>query len=464
MTTLQFLGAVGTVTGSRHLLTLEGKKYLIDCGLFQGVKANRLKNRAPFPVDPAEIDKILLTHAHIDHTGYLPRLVKQGYGNTIHGTHATMDLVRILLPDSAHLQEEDARWANKKQFSKHTPALPLYTGRDAEKVFPLLRGHYYGEEIFLEDDVRLKFKNAGHILGSAFLDIKRLDGPHSKKILFSGDFGHPQRPILRDPTQVYNVDYLILEATYGNRLHPDSDPDSYLTRIINESMQRGGVLIIPAFSVGRTQTLLYTIRLLEKARKIPELDIFVDSPMAIRALDIYNKHISELNLAARKKYMRGEAIFQPKYLKICASVEESKEINKVKKNAIIISASGMITGGRILHHLAERLPDKRNTVLFIGYQAEGTRGRAILEGRKNIKIHGNKVPVKAHIEEISGYSGHGDYLEMLAWLSAFNKAPEKTFLVHGEPDAVEAMADHIRQTLGWEVVIPEEGRAYELDF
>ncbi len=464
MASIRFLGAVGTVTGSRHLLELEGKNYLIDCGLFQGLKANRLKNWEPFPIDPARIDQVLITHAHIDHTGYLPRLVKNGFAGEIHATHPTVDLIKILLPDSAHLQEEDARWANKKKFSRHSPALPLYTGADSEKVFPLLRGHHYGEDIFLEKDIRLKYKNAGHILGSSFLDIKRLDGPQSRKIVFSGDFGHPGRPILRDPAQIYNVDYLILESTYGNRLHPKSEPEQYITRIINESAQRGGVLVVPAFSVGRTQTLLYTIRKLEEEKKIPELDIFIDSPMAIKALEVYKKHVNELNLEARKMFLQGTEIFKPKYLKICTMVEESKAINTVKKNAVIISASGMMTGGRILHHMAERLPDRKNTVLFIGYQAEGTRGRAILEGRKNVKIHGQKVPVKAHIEEISGFSGHGDYLEMLAWLSAFNKPPKKTFLVHGETEAVRAMAGHIREQLGWEVVIPEEGKVYPLDF
>ena len=464
MAQLSFFGAAGTVTGSRFVLDVDKKKLLIDCGMFQGLKENRLRNWEPFPVNPAEFDHVFLTHAHIDHTGYLPRFCKGGFKGKVHSTHATRELCNIMLRDSAHLQEEDAKWANKRGFSKHKPALPLYTTEDAEKALGHFKSHFYGEDIYLNEKLRIKFKDAGHILGSSFIDIKRVDGEDSKKILFSGDFGRPGRPILREPVQVYNIDYLIVESTYGNRLHDDVDPNEELTRVINDSYHRKGVLVIPAFSVGRTQTLLYAIRELEEDRKIPEMSIFVDSPMAINATEVFKNRIHDLNLTARKKDIEGTDIFTPKNLHICKTRDESKAINTVKGGAIIISASGMATGGRILHHLTERLPDRRNTVLFIGYQAQGTRGRTLLEGNREVKIHGKKVAVQAKIENISGFSGHGDYNEILAWLSAFNKKPKKTFIVHGEEDASAAMADKIRSFLGWDVVVPQFGDNFELDF
>ena len=464
MAKLSFFGAVGTVTGSRFLLETDGKKLLIDCGMFQGLKENRLRNWDNFPVDPATIDHVLLTHAHIDHSGYLPRFCRQGFKGRIHCTYATRDLCEIMLKDSAHLQEEDAKWANKRGYSKHSPALPLYTTEDAENALKLFTPHYYGEEIFLNDKLRIKFKDAGHILGSSFIDIKRVDGENSKRILFSGDFGRPDRPVLREPVQVYNIDYLIVESTYGNRLHDDVDPNEELARVINESYRRKGVLVIPAFSVGRTQTLLYAIRELEEDRKIPEMSIFVDSPMAINSTEVFKKHINDLNLTARKKNIEGTEIFTPKNLHICKTTDESKAINRINGRAIIISASGMATGGRILHHLAERLPDRRNTVLFIGYQAQGTRGRSLLEGKNEVKIHGRKVTVKAAIKNISGFSGHGDYDEILAWLSAFNKKPQKTFIVHGEEESSAALADKIRSRFGWNVEVPKFADSFELDF
>ncbi len=464
MATITFWGAVGTVTGSRHQLELDGKKYLIDCGMFQGLKENRLRNWEPFPTAPYDFDKVFLTHAHIDHTGYLPRFVNEGFQGQVHCTYATRDLCEVMLHDSAHLQEEDAKWANKRGYSKHKPALPLYTVDDAEKAMKLFQPVHYGYEMYLNNSVRIKFKDAGHILGSSFIDIKRIDGRSSKKILFSGDFGRPDRPVLREPVQVYNVDYLILESTYGDRLHEDNDPYEELEKVINESYRRRGVLIIPSFSVGRTQTILYAIREMEKDNKIPVMPVYLDSPMAIRATEIFEGRINDLNLTARKKRLAGENIFRPEELHICKTVDESKAINRVSEKAIIISASGMVTGGRILHHLAYRLPESQNTVLFIGYQAKGTRGRTILEGKPEVKIHGQKVPVRARVESISGFSGHGDYQEIIAWLKAFNKKPKKTFIVHGEPEASQAMAEHIRQELNWETVIPKFGDHFELDF
>lgn len=463
MAKLTFLGATGTVTGSRYLLETAGKKILVDCGLFQGPKKIRLRNWDPFPVFPGEIDMMLLTHAHIDHSGYLPRLVKYGFSGPVYCTHATCELSGIMLRDSAHLQEEDAYWANKKGFSKHSPALPLYTGEDAEQAIKLLRPVNYGESIYLNDNTRIKFKDAGHILGSSVIDFKVQNGQKSRKIMFSGDLGRPSRPVLKEPVQVYNVDYLVIESTYGDRLHEHSQPDEELARVVNQSVERGGVLVIPSFSVGRTQTLLYVLRELEEANKIPSLPVYIDSPMAIRATEVFRDRIPDLNLESRVTNIEGTSIFQPKRLHSCKTREQSISINDVRSKAIIISASGMVTGGRILHHLAERLPGEHNTVLFIGYQAEGTRGRTLLEGKPEVKIHGQMVPVLAKIENISGYSGHADYNEILAYLMAFNKKPEKVFLVHGEPEASASLAQKIKKEYGWDTVIPEHEQSFNLD-
>lgn len=464
MATLTFYGANGTVTGSRFVLDVDDEKLLIDCGLFQGSKQNRLRNWEPFPIAPGEIDRILLTHAHIDHAGYLPRFCKDGFAGQIHCTFPTYDLCEILLRDSAHLQEEDAYWANKKGFSKHKPALPLYTIEDAENALTFFSPKYYGEDFYYQDDLRIKFKDAGHILGSAFIDIKKGNGTSTRKILFSGDLGRPAQPILRDPVQVFNVDYLVLESTYGNRLHDISSGKDELARVINQSMERGGVLVIPSFAVGRTQTLLYTIRELEGKGLIPVLQVFVDSPMAIDATAIFENRLADQDLEARVQKIQGKDIFRPKRLRICKSRNESKAINQQKSRAIIISSSGMVTGGRILHHLAERLPHHENTILFVGYQAEGTRGRIILEGAPEVKIHGRHVPINAMIENITGYSGHADYNETLAWLMGFNKPPEETFLVHGEPESSAALKEKIEKYLGWRTTVPQFGESFELDF
>jgi metallo-beta-lactamase family protein len=463
MAMLTFWGATDTVTGSRHLLEVKGKNYLIDCGLFQGTKKNRLRNWDPFPVSPETIDRLLLTHAHIDHSGYIPRFCRDGFAGQIHCTHTTSDLCEILLRDSAHLQTEDAQWANKKGFSKHKPAQPLYTIEDAENALSFFKPAYYGEDLYVADGVRVKFKDAGHILGSAFVDIKVTNGKRERRIVFSGDIGRPERPVLRDPVQAFNVDYLVLESTYGDRLHKDLLPLQELAQVINESVERGGVLLIPSFAVGRTQALLYVLRELEEKKAIPALPVFVDSPMAIDATKIFENHIADQDLTSRVLAVKGKKIFTPQRLHICKSRNESKAINKQKSRAIIISASGMATGGRILHHMKERLAHPENTMLFIGYQAEGTRGRTILEGNPTVKIHGEQVPISANVASISGFSGHADYDEILAWLMGFNRPPEKTFLVHGEPEASAALAEKIRDRFGWNVVVPEFGQSFELD-
>ena len=465
MTAITFLGGTGTVTGSKFMLDLNTHKWLVDCGLFQGKKEFRLKNWEDFPVPPHEIDEVFLTHAHIDHTGYLPRLSKFGFSGRIRCTRATKDLCDIMLRDSAHLQEEDAAWANKKGYSKHKPALPLYTMEDAEKALTLFSPVFYGEERRYDDSkIRVKFKDAGHILGSSFVEFKREYGPTNRKILFTGDIGRPDKHLLKDPTQVFNVDYLILESTYGDRLHEDTHPVEDLKRVIVQSVERQGVLVVPAFAVGRTQTLLYLIRELEEAGDIPSLPVYMDSPMAINTSAVFRAHMPDFNIATRVETIEGKEVFRPKQLHICRTREESIKINEIAHSAIIISASGMASGGRILHHLEKRLPRAENTVLFIGYQAQGTRGRTIVDGQPSVRIHGQDIPIQAHVERIDGFSGHADYQEILAWLMGFNKPPEKTFIVHGEEEASRSLAEKITARFGWNVVVPRLGEQYELDF
>lgn len=464
MMRLTFLGAAGTVTGSRHLIELNDKRLLVDCGLFQGPKKNRLKNWEPFPVEPSSLDAVMLTHAHIDHTGFLPAIVKHGFKGPIYCTKATADLAAILLPDTGHLQEEEAKWANKKGYSKHRPAKPLFTEEDARKVLPMLHPVEYGMHFEPAPQVRAKYRDAGHILGSGYLDLKHISGRSSRKIVFSGDLGRPTDAILRPPSTPYNVDYLVLESTYGDRLHSSQFSVDELARVVNESVEREGVLVIPSFAVGRAQTLLYVLRELEEAGKIPELPVYLDSPMANQALSVHRSHIADLNLVCRKKSLSGVRLFHPKNLQLSVSREQSMAINKVRKGAVIISASGMVTGGRILHHLRERLPDSRNTVLFIGYQAEGTRGKTIVAGKESVRMFGQEVEIKARVENIDGFSGHADYREILAWLMGFNKAPERIFLVHGEPHSATALAGHIQSQFKWDVTVPAEDDHVVLEF
>lgn len=463
MAKITFLGATGTVTGSKYLLETDGKKLLIDCGMFQGLKQLRLRNWADFPVDPTSIDTVILTHAHIDHTGYLPKLVQMGFKGTVYATPATMDLSAIMLPDSAHLQEEDAKYANKKQFTKHAPAMPLYNITDARNSLELFQALPYGKVEQLSPNVTLCYRDAGHILGSAFVDIRITTEDGERRILFSGDLGRPGQPILRDPHTVFGTDYLVLESTYGDRLHGQTDKKTDLARIINESYKRGGVLVVPSFAVGRTQELLFSIRELEEEKRIPVMPVFVDSPMAINATNIFMKNAQDHDLESKVAELKGIDILKTVDLRFTQTPDQSKGINNIAGRAIIISASGMVTGGRILHHLFNRLENPNNTVLFIGYQAEGTRGRTILEGADTVKIHGQQIPVRAHIEQISGFSAHADYNEILAWLSSFNEAPRKIFIVHGEISQSRALGERIRNTFNWETAIPEYLESFDLN-
>ncbi|MDD3716605.1 MAG: MBL fold metallo-hydrolase [Candidatus Marinimicrobia bacterium] len=455
MASITFLGATGTVTGSKYCLHHADSRILIDCGLFQGLKELRLRNWADMGSLARELDAIVLTHAHIDHTGYLPRLVRQGFNKPVFCTEATRDLLEIMLLDSAHLQEEDAKYANKKGFSKHRPALPLYTIEDAQKAISLLRGLPYGQEFEAAAGIRAHFLDAGHILGSAFVSAEWQEGSETRSILFSGDLGRPDRPILKNPAKVKDADYLLIESTYGDRLHPEGDPKTEIKRIILETVQRRGVIVIPAFAVGRTQELLYRLRELEDEKAIPVMPVYVDSPMAIKATTVYEKHPQVYDREATRLSEKGIEVMQTTQTIFTPGVEESKRINEQDQPCIIISASGMLTGGRILHHLARRLPQKKNSIVFVGYQAEGTRGRALQEGKREIKIHGMQVRSAAHIETISDFSAHADYREILNWLGNFEKAPRRTFIVHGEPQASENLEKNIKEGLGWETYIPQ---------
>lgn len=462
MAKLQFLGATGTVTGSKYVFSHENSKLMVDCGLFQGLKELRLRNWAPLKLNVSELDAIVLTHAHIDHTGYLPRLVKQGYSKPIYCTEPTRDLLQILLLDSAHLQEEDAKYANKKGHTIHTPALPLYSSEDAKKAIALLHGIPYETPFRPTDNILMSFRDAGHILGSAFVIARWKQGNEERKIVFSGDLGRYKRPILKDPSVVLDADYLLVESTYGNRLHEQGNPKKELARIINETIERKGTVVIPSFAVGRTQELLYTLRELESKGEIPALPVYVDSPMAIKACKLYSSHTEIYDKEAMKLWNEGTDVLLTSRTEFTESVDESKRINAKDDPSIIISASGMLTGGRILHHLLRRLPLKKNSIIFVGYQAEGTRGRALQGGNDKIKIHGQQVKSAAHIETISDFSAHADYSEILSWLKGFEKAPSKTFIVHGEPEASESLKKMIDTQLGWTTHIPVYEEEVEL--
>lgn len=463
MATIQFLGATGTVTGSRHLIEVQGYRVLVDCGLFQGLKELRLRNWESFPIPPNSIDAVILTHAHIDHTGYLPRLVRDGFDGCVYATPASVELSHILLPDSAQLQEEEASYANRAGYSKHHPALPLYTKRDADTTLKLFHAVDYNERIELTKHISFEFIEAGHILGSGFVffEIVCVDGAH-KRVLVTGDIGRYNEPILNDPKSVEEADYIILESTYGDREHPDIDVKARLAQIINETFARGGHILVPAFAVGRTQQLLYLLRELEDERRIPVLPVYIDSPMATKATKLYLKYKGNFDQAAAELLSERRNPLATRQFNLVRSRDESKAILAQKESTIVISASGMATGGRILHHLRHRLPDERNTIIFVGFQAAGTRGRRLVDGEKEIKMFGEMVPVCAHIERLDNLSAHGDWREILRWLNGFKRAPERIFLVHGEPAAAISLKEKIERQYGWQVEIPAYLQKFEL--
>ena len=463
MATLQFLGAARSVTGSKYLLEANGKKLLIDAGLFQGKKDLRLRNWAPLPIHPQEIDAAVLTHAHIDHTGYLPLLVRDGFAGRVHTTHATLDLCGLMLPDSGRLHEEEAATANKLGYSKHAPAKPLYTEADAQLSLRHLTSLSYGERRELWQGVSVTFRPAGHILGSATVQVDvQESGRRAQRILFSGDLGRYSAPVIPDPAPVREATSLLVECTYGDREHGATSPKDALAGAVVEASTRGGAIVIPSFAVGRAQELLYYLRELENENRVPVQDVFVDSPMAVDATPIYAKHIEEHDETMRALLRSGALPFHTRRLKFTRSVQDSKRINDAR-SCIIISASGMLSGGRVLHHLKHRLPDPRNTILFVGYQGEGTRGRALQEGAKEVKIHGQRVPVGAAIRTVSGFSAHGDWREVMRWLDGFESPPERVFCVHGEDAGLAAMKQHLeaRGAL-WRAQIPSYLEKVEL--
>lgn len=459
MASIQFLGAAGTVTGSKFLLEHDGRQVLIDCGLFQGPKELRLRNWAPTPLDVHRLDAVVLTHAHIDHTGGLPRLIGQGYKGPVFSTAGTRDLCGLLLPDSARIQEEEARYANKEGYSRHKPALPLYSEADAHRALGLFETFGYGKWREIVPGIRLQFVQAGHILGSAICVFDLISS--KQRVVFTGDLGRYNAPILRDPTAVEAATTLIAESTYGDRAHKAVEPKELLAEIVNETAKRGGVVVIPAFAVGRTQELLYHLDDLERAKRIPELPVFVDSPMACNATPIYLAHSGDHDLDMRKLVVDGQTPLQTRKTRFVTSALESKQLNHFEGPGVIISASGMATGGRILHHLKHRAPDPKNTIVFVGYQSVGTRGRRMLDGEPTVRIHGQDIPVRAQLTQISGFSAHADWSEMLRWMEGFTAPPKQVLLVHGEPAALSALKTRV-EAKGWPTAIPRHLEKIEL--
>jgi len=453
MMTIQFLGATGTVTGSKYLVQAADKLILVDCGLFQGYKQLRLRNWARLAVDPKTIDAVVLTHAHLDHSGYLPLLVKNGYKGPVFCTAATADLCGILLPDSGHLQEEDARYANRRGFSKHHPALPLYSQEDAKRCLSQLKPVQFDRSANIKPGIDIRLLQGGHILGAAMVEM-RCEG---RAVLFSGDLGRPNDLVMKPPARVEHVDYLVIESTYGNRRHDVNDPLEVLADVITRTAARQGVVIIPAFAVGRAQTLLYAIHLLKIARRIPDVPVYLNSPMAVDATQIYHRHRTEHRLTVEQcKAMCTAA-------KFVNSVEESKGLNNRRGPMILISASGMVTGGRVLHHLKAFAPDPRNTIMLSGFQSGGTRGAAIAAGAETVKIHGEHVPIRAEVATLSNLSAHADYIETLVWLGQFSRPPRQTYITHGEPAAADALRRSMEEKLKWQCYVPEYLERASLD-
>jgi metallo-beta-lactamase family protein len=467
--TLTCLGAARTVTGSKHLLEVGGHRVLVDCGLFQGLKELRLRNWQALPLRADAVDVVVLTHAHLDHCGYLPRLVAQGFRGRIFCTAATADLAKIVLADAAKLQEEDAERANRKHYTRHRPALALFTEQDASRAMTLLQPVGYDRPMPVAPGVQAEFINAGHLLGSAFARVTiQATG---ETILFGGDLGRYSRPVLPDPTSIEAADVLLVESTYGDRVHEPDDDGAKLAGLINDTVGRRGKVIIPAFALGRTEELLYWIHRLEEQRRIPELPVYVDSPMASAVLAEYRARLTELDppqvsaapaARARVEAERRLCQFCTARLKVVASIQESRSVQESGDPSIVISASGMATGGRVLHHLARALPDARNTIIFAGYQAAGTRGRLIKDGAKFTRIHGQDVPVAAQIASMDSMSAHADANEIMRWLGYFTRAPRLTCLVHGEPASMDALKARIERELKWTVKTPLPLEKFEI--
>ncbi len=452
---VKFFGGAQSVTGSKYLLEIDDYTLLVDCGLFQGLKPLRLRNWDAPAFEVSKIDAVLLTHAHIDHSGYLPKLFNLGFRGPVFCTTPTADLLEIMLMDSAKLQEEEALYAKKKGYSKHENPEPLYTQKDVELCLPYIYGVAFHHTFEIKPGIQIHFAMAGHILGAAILSLTITGDHQTKKIVFSGDLGRKDDPLMFPPEPVLDADVLFVESTYGGRAVPELNPIPKMARIINETFAAKGCVLIPAFSVGRTQNILYYIKeMLEDGLIAPELEIYVDSPMAIAATKLYQKHMDAHKITYEQLTTEDGFVTLRKNMVMVQSHEASKYLNQKKSNAIIISASGMMTGGRIMHHLFNRLPNEQDTVIVVGYQAEGTRGRRIVDGETAIKIMGQMVSVKARVEQIDGLSAHADQTELLFWLKHFQDKPKFTFLVHGEPDGLLAFQSVIKTELGWDAIIP----------
>jgi metallo-beta-lactamase family protein len=461
MVRLTFHGAAETVTGSKYLLETDGARLLIDCGMFQGLKQLRLLNWSAFPFDPAVLDSVVVTHAHIDHIGMLPRLVKQGYRGSIHATPATNDLAELMLYDAAKNQESDADYANRKGFSKHKPALPLYDDRDVARTLRQFRSVPRDEWFSPVEPFWCRYHDAGHLLGSAMIEVEVRRGSRPLRILFSGDVGRYGAPLYHDPTPPTPCDFLICESTYGNRDHPRGSVLDELAHVVEDAIRRGGVLVVPSFAVGRSQQLIYLLEVLIRQKRLREVPIYLDSPMAIDATKIYRDHAADHDLS-EAQLRDDESLLTGRNVHFARTPDESKRINNEAGPAVIIASSGMMIGGRILHHLKRRLPDSRNTILLGGFMAAGTRGRALQDGARSLRMHGMDVPVRAAVVPLSGLSGHAGHDELLRWLAPL-APPRRTFLTHGELASATALAAELRTTRGWETHVPRLGESVELE-
>ena len=449
---ITFLGASKTVTGSKYLIEYKDKKILVDCGLFQGLKDDRIKNRQKLPFFEKDLDAVILTHAHLDHSGYIPLLVKNGFKGYIYATQASYELCKVILPDSGFLQEEDARYLKKKNASKHKDPQPLYTEEDAVNSLKRFKIVRFKDRVKLNDDISFEINEAGHILGAGVVSLYVGD----KKVVFSGDLGRINDPVMHDPTKIKDADYVLCESTYGDRVHKETNVEEDLAEIINKTAGRGGNLIIPAFAVGRCQLLLYYIYRLKKDKKIPQVPVFVDSPMSIKVTNLLDDFM-DLHKLTEKECL---AIFDD--TKFTSTVDQSKRIFEQKVPSIIISASGMATGGRVLHHIAHYGPDNKNTILLVGYQAMGTRGRLLQDGKQELKIHGQVVKINAEVEKLENMSAHADSNELISWLRGFEDKPKRLFVVHGEEKATEAFSERVEKELQWNTMIPEYLQIYQL--
>ena len=462
MPSISFWGAAGTVTGSKYLIESDRARVLIDCGLFQGLRELRERNWQAPPFNAAAVDAVIITHAHIDHTGYLPRFVRHGFRGPVFCSRGTADLLKILLPDAARLQEEEADYRNRHKLTKHSPALPLYTEPDAREALKLIQVvPNDGRVVNVAKGVTAEFRIAGHILGSSQV-LVRTDGEQGRGVLFSGDLGKNDQPIIRNPVAPPACDYLVVESTYGNRLHDVEEPKDALERIIKYAAEHNSAVLIPAFAVGRAQEILYLIRELENEKRIPVLPVCLDSPMAAAATQAYARRTEEQDEDYGDALKTNPTPLRTHSMLACSTRQESKRLNDLKDARVIVAASGMMSGGRVLHHALRLLPDETATVVFVGYQAAGTLGRRVADGEKQVKVLGQWIPVRCRIEKIGGFSAHADWKEVLRWLEGMPSAPRRVFVTHGEPEAADAMAGHLRERFGWEIEVPQYGEKFEL--